>query len=437
MKGINRYTKLAMFGILGMVVVGLLAGCNNPSNVSQGDYSIIQGRVAADEADPTLNKSATGDKDTAVILARVTADGSLETVSSETVHTDVNGHFTLRTKIENEPHLVVVATRGSAEWRAVVSGTVEHKHTTYVAPLTRETTVETDVYLRMKMYDQLEAMTYADIQNRIDADVAAHAYGDAMAVSQLASAIESELKVEHELFFASESDALIGAITQAKSEAQAELDQKLYESGTEASASGSHRTFVRNYLRAYSDAGIDISNYARSRAMAFSAMIQSTGSMNTNLRFDYLQALAEFRAEVMTRAVEARFATLETSDSVEADLAAMETELNASIDAATSLAEIRSAFNTYHSSVIDLLRLTLDVDEAMMADIQGEIEGENGLRAALSESLALSISTEAIIEAYQDYYTAIESRVLSRTSLGVGTDANLMADIFIIADTTV
>src|SRR5665647_1985753 len=89
------------------------------------------------------SKSTVEHRVATVIMAEVQADGSLKTVSTQSVQTDVNGHFVIETNTSSAKNLVVVATKGSSEWQSVVSAEVKSGKTVYAQPLNSESTAET------------------------------------------------------------------------------------------------------------------------------------------------------------------------------------------------------------------------------------------------------------------------------------------------------
>jgi len=405
-----------MFTIIGLIVIWGLASCENPSTVSQADYSVVKGRIADENAQAGMAKATSDVKDVAVFLARVRTDGSMETVSQETVHTDASGRFAIRTRVENENNLIVVASRGAAQWRAVVSGNLENGKTTYCAPLSRETTVETEVYSRIRLYNDTKTITYADIQHQISPRVAAEVYGDAVAISQIASSIETGFQAQNSIFLSDSGDVTeseMAAIAEAKAELQSQFDAQLYHSSSDHPDKQLTRMFINGYLEAYSNAGVNLENYAKSQAVAYTAVRSTTGSMRDSLRFAFLQEMACFRAEIIDMVIQSRFETLGASDSTMTAVINARAKLQASIEAASTVNEIRSAFTAYHSTIVALLRITLDINSELITQLDASIWGKSGFYGSLEQQLSVSFTTAALIDAYTEFYAAAESEAFT------------------------
>jgi hypothetical protein len=185
------YKYIVLFFILLFAVA--CSEDNNPvdSGMNSSGTSKISGRVDGNQGFSKIS-SVQGVEGAAVTVARVKADGSLETVSNASVQTDAEGKFTVETDVENEDHLVVVATKGSSEWKAVVSAEVKHNTTVYCPPMSDETTAEAEVYAEAKVEGKTNIVFYSEIQTYVDSDVAAEMKSDANLKTQIVAALEAE-----------------------------------------------------------------------------------------------------------------------------------------------------------------------------------------------------------------------------------------------------
>jgi len=98
-----------------------VTACSNDDNPvdSTGGTAKVAGRISSGNSMAKV-LSKTGNTETTasvqgavVVLAQVQADGSLKTVSNQSVQTDVSGKFVVETNLSGANNLVVVATQGT------------------------------------------------------------------------------------------------------------------------------------------------------------------------------------------------------------------------------------------------------------------------------------------------------------------------------------
>ena len=115
----RKFYRYYMSSILILVLSIVFAACsndNNPVDANPSGTSKVSGRVTTSDGLPkTLGKNGGaastqggGVQGAVVILAQVQADGSLNTVSTQSVTTDVDGKFTVETKLSGAKILLLL-----------------------------------------------------------------------------------------------------------------------------------------------------------------------------------------------------------------------------------------------------------------------------------------------------------------------------------------
>ena len=417
--------KIGTGALAAIIVVSLfgLTGCDNPTqSTGNGDgnsnYSAIEGRVVQGEVgqDKALGKAPSGIEGAAVIVARLEADGSLEDVARDTVYTDASGHYQVQTTVENESNLVVVARKNGKMWKSTVTMDLEHKTVAYAPPASDESTVETEVYTEIRMREGTELVTFADVQAKITAGLATDLQHNSQDVGQIASAIASETRAQAnimtEKYDVTESE--FGAYLEAKTDAQNRLVTALNEAGTdESQVRAAYETFMENYTTLHSEAGLEIRRYARTSQIAGSAGLRFLVTVDDSVRFQLIRRGAFLRTIIVDQAVQARFKSSGASDSVMTAAVDAGVELRSEVRASTSVDQIFSAYASYRSSIVELLKATLDTRAELITQLNSSFNSDGGAKAVLRSKLSTALSNSVIIDAYFQFFNTVKERVES------------------------
>lgn len=172
-----------------------LASCskNDPVGSSVGT-SKVAGRVSSTNGlqKSTFSESTlSGVQGATVVLVQVQADGSLKTVSTQNIQTDAAGKFVVETNLTGTGNLVVVATKGTMEWKAIVSSKVQSGTTVYAPPLTTESTAETNIYIKLVSEGHASDFDEADLKLLLNAQAAGNIQGDSQAESDFMHAFQA------------------------------------------------------------------------------------------------------------------------------------------------------------------------------------------------------------------------------------------------------
>lgn len=419
----------------------LFSGCSDDDNpTDNGGTAKIEGRVTGSSGFSKINSlnKTNGIEGAVVTVAKVQANGSLSTVSNASVTTNAQGNFTVETNSINEKHLVVVAQKESAEWKAVVSAAASASSNTQCPPVNDETTAEAEVYSRIVADGKSNVVSYSDIQYYINSEVAAEIKGNATLTGQVAAALNAEAEAKAKAFsnaYFEISSSAMQAVNNAKAEAQAQFETSLYAAGeSQSSYDAAFETYQQAMINAYVNAGIEKSKCAKIIEISTAEMFRASTSLSSEARLAVRKSSAKRKAYACRRAQE------EECDSAGAEPAQKNTvisagvTLEASIDAAASVEEIEAAFVAYHDTVVEQLRITLDAHASVITSVDSSINSSSGLRAVLFASLITAVNTDAVVNAYIAFYNGVKTLVETGMSGATSAEINAAAEILLLAN---
>ena len=431
---------------LAVIIAGsfFLASCSKDENPmeSGGGTAKVSGRISTANGMPkTLSK--TGSVETtqasiqgaAVILAQVQADGSLKTVSTQTVQTDIAGKFVVETNLSGVANLVVVATEGAVEWKAIVSSTVQSGNTVYAPPLSAESTTETNLYIKLVSQGRADDIDATDLKILINSQAALHINGNAQAETEFINALHAQsqatAQAEGNSFFGL-SSSQIQAFLHAKAEAKAKLDAALYNSDdTDDEADNDVNEYEGSVV---ANSSVNANIYAELMRIGVTTFINATASMSANGRVAIAKSFYKRYAFVLSVAMRQQFQAAGASDAQINEVASAGATLYSSIKTSADLNQMADAFVQYHSSIKSQLKVTLSSYAGTIETVDTSINAAASAKTTLNTSLNGTILLDAIINAYVTFFNSVKTA--TQVALVGATSAQVSAasQILILAN---
>jgi len=436
--GLNYFLAAFLFAAL--------IACTKNSDYSNGPNgeanSKISGRVTESgglkSASLKSGQAVAGVQGATVIIAEVQANGTLNTVSTQSVQTDVDGKFVIETKMSGTKNLVVVATKNTSEWKTVVSSEVKSGTTVYAQPLNTETTAEAEVYARLIATGKTNVISQTDVQLYVNADVAAQIKGNASAQDQFISSLEvaaqAKTKASGNSYFGI-SNSQLQAITTANAQAQADFEAALYNADDSQSADEEKfDNFQKAIVSAYASANVKAETYAKLSAISSKAFINAAASMSSPIYFASAESNYLRVAFIMRQAMEAKFQEAGASSTQSSAVVSAGANLTSSIKSSVSLNQIADAFVQYHNSIIAQLKLTMSGYVNAIDMMDASINGNVGIKAILNGAIGATVSTDAIVNAYVNFSNSCKALVQTNMSGAMSTQVNTASEILLLAN---
>ena len=432
-------TRHGLVSLAFVLLAVIASGCGDDDEdvpIVPAQPALVEGRVDGD-AGFGKGGSPRAIEGAVVTLARVQANGSLETISADTVHTNAAGEFSVETLSADERQNVVVAMKDGITWKSVVTARTTAGGSIQSQPLNDESTVEADVHARVIAHGTPSASFYTDVAADVDAAVAALIRGNAETIDQAATSIEVEAQT-NALFLSDSSIAVTQAELQAlgggRIEAHEGLESALDAAADSSAVAAALEQFYDALLAAHVDANVTPGVAAQARESGARALIRSSAALDTDARFALARATARPRIHFMSKTVQQRLTMVDAMQpEIDAAVSAGRT-LAAAIDASTSGASMDSAFADYHDTIVTTLQTAAETDAAAIGALDTTIRGPGGAKAALETAVSMAATTLALANAYLDFRASVSTLTFAALPGATTAEATAIAEILIVTN---
>ncbi len=437
-----KFTKDLNYFLAAYFFAGLISCSKSSVDSNVGATSKISGRVTESNglksASLKSGQATAGVQGATVIIAKVQANGSLNTVSTQSVQTDVDGKFVIETTMSSVRNLIVVASKNTSEWKTVVSAEVKSGTTVYAQPLTTETTAEAEVYARLIATGKTNVISQTDVQLYVNADVATQIKGDVIAQDQFISSLEiaaqAKTKASGNSYFGISSSQL-QTISTANAQAQTDFETALYNTDDSQSAEEEKfDNFQKAIVSAYASANVKAETYAKLSAISSKAFMNAAASMSSPVYFASAESNYLRLAFIMRQAVEAKFTEAGASSAQSNAVVSAGTNLTSSIKSSVSISQIADAFVQYHDAIVAQLKLTMSAYVNTIDVIDASINGNAGIKAILKGAIGTTASTDAIVNAYVNFSNSCKTLVQSNMSGAMSVQVNTASEILLLVN---
>ncbi len=417
-----------------------LASCSKDNPIEPDSSAAkVAGRISSSGGlQKTISSSFAQDgvQGATVMLAQVQADGSLKTVSTQNIQTDAAGKFVVETNLNGASNLVVVATKGATEWKAIVSSKVQSGSTVYAPPLSAESTEEANVYVKLVSQGHAGDFDEADLKLLLNSQAAVFIHGNSQAqadfINAFQASVQATIQASSNSYFGF-SSSQIQMMMHSKADAEAGFDTDLYNSSdTDADNENCRNNYEGNILNAY--AGANAYTYAELMRIGVTTFINASASMNSNLRLAIAKSFYTRYAFVLNFAMKQQFQAAGATDTQINSVSSAGSVLYASIKNSTDLNQIASAFVQYRSAVKTQIQVTLSSYASIIDTIDSSINGTVSTKSVLNTTIGGSISLDAIINAYITFFSAVKTTTQASLAGASSTQVNAASQILILSN---
>ncbi len=428
---VSRSFKSIIF-VLGFAVLGLNCSDDNTSS-SSSDYATVSGQVESSKSKTTTAQN------TVVTAAYVTANGSVETISSTETTVDASGNFEIQVDAEAYQNIIVEAKSDTETTMGFVAGSVENGSEYTIKPIDSESSAETMVYAqlvanKLVANNGVNSVSKAEIEAVITAESAANV--NSSSATKIAAALKKGAEVRAAYFqseFNSESEVKLEAMMEAMAQAQATLEAKLIASNTAESETNAYLEFEQEFFNAYLEADSDAAIAAKAAEMWNRAVIEGTASASAEVRASANVQSSIMLAHLLEMAIEAEARAAGASETTISAIAQASVELRNNIKStAGTEGEIRSSFQTYHDEVRTALENDSSFEATVIASIDADINASTGSKTVFESAIATTATADLMVDVYETFFTAIESNVSSSLEGSSQTKIEAVTELMIL-----
>jgi len=349
----------------------------------------------------------------AIRMERITDSGTFESVARDTVLTDINGRFVVSARVADEAELVVVAEKGSIRYRAIATRNVVEDSTITVAPLNEETTVEANLWARIKAGPDPAATSRISTTLFVNSTVAILLSLDPSIFDSAVLPLVGESET-HRAVLADPSigvgSATWNSIEAGRRTALIALEERLDPASENYPAvAAAWEAFFAAERNAYVAAGVSGIQLALAREASSRELVRRAQAVRFDLKRAMTEAAALQRARTTGAAVSGTLSGTGAPNATLLAVASAGVTLRNSLYGAVADQFIRNQFNAYGAAVRTELAAGFASSAASIQAAHDAIIAPGASQATLVASLSAATSAEEVAAAYVAYAAAAEA----------------------------
>ncbi len=419
-----------------IIIIMAFAGFGCSTNSSDSGSATINGSV---EGNSQKQKAAVTNVEGAVVTAaKVTANGSIETIKGAETQTNASGEFTLDVDVESAQHILIVAEKEGTEWKGFLTAAAENGNTIQLKPLNSETTAESAVYTEIVSSAKADIVQKSDIEAVVTAEIASEINGQLMATETVAAALVKSAEARVEFYserFQNKSEAKLKKTYELLAEAQLRLESELAATASAEARSEAYDVFVESTANAYINAGLTASEAAEVLDIWARMAVNSMATVSSDVKNETRKQTSLIAAIAIDLAVQAEAEAANMEESTTQAIINAGTELRTAINAGAGVkADIEAAFESYHEEVKTAMENDASFNASVILTIDSEINAESGAKSEFESALSGMLNLDSVLNIYTDFFTNIEGVVQSNLSEGTNAEIEAVTQIMFLVN---
>jgi predicted HicB family RNase H-like nuclease len=424
--------KPIKLSIVFLITALVAMGCSTNSPNSQS--ATIEGSVQPESSKQKV--AASSIEGAVVTAARVTSEGSLETMEGTETETNASGNFMLEVDVEAAENIVIVAKKEGNEWRGFLSSKVQNGSTVTMKPINTESTAESSVFAEVVSSGNTDIVQKSDIEAVVTNDAASEIESGLTSSAQIAAALKNSAEARVEFYsemMQDNSEEALAETYELLAEAQFRLEAELAASSTAEARSEAYDVFVESTVNAYVNAGLDASATAKALEMWSRVTVNSMTAVSSEIKNDVRAQASLIAATAIDLAVQAEAEATEMSESSRQAIIDAGVELRSEIEASAGVAsEVEAAFEAYHDKVRNTMESDTTFEATVILNIDNEINSDNGAKSNFSSSISGILKASAVFDVYESFFTSIQGTVESNLSGSSESEIEAVSQIMIL-----
>jgi hypothetical protein len=408
-------SKTSLFTIFSFFIFMLVFNACSDNSTGVGtdeETATINGSVAENSAGGESLTAAKAGTAYVVSAARISSNGSIETIEGTETEVDGDGRFTLAVDAETASYIVVVAENSSGSLMGYTAARVENNQSYTIKPLNAESTAETMVFANIVSEGQADVVSRSDIELAVSQGAADEIKSNSDAAAELSAAVVEAAEARAEFFAEKETDASLSLAQELKTEAHVQYEAALDAAATAEDRKEARDVFVEASVDAYAEAGVEAENIAKLIHLKTEVIKNSAGNISTEAMNSIRVSLSLYAAAALDRAMIAKAEASNSSEATVQAVADAGAELKAEIESGSGAEnEINATFENYREEVRAAFENDTSAEAVVILAVDTEVNAQGGAKAEFSNKLKSLLGTSSVTEAYAEFYTAVYSSV--------------------------
>ncbi len=425
-------TKPIKLSIVFLITALVAMGCS--SNSSDNQSATIEGSVQPESSKQKVTASSV--EGAVVTAARVTSEGSFETIEGTETETNASGNFMLEVDVEAAENIVIIAKNEGNEWRGFLSSEVENGSSVTLKPINTESTAESSVFAEVVASGNADIVQKSDIEAVVTNNVASEIESGLTSSAQIAAALKNSAEARVEFYsemMQNNSEEALEETYELLAEAQFRLESELAASSSAEARSEAYDVFIESTVNAYVNAGLDASATAKALEMWSRVTVNSMTAVSSEIKNDVRAQASLIAATAVDLAVQAEAEATEMSESSKQAIIDAGVELRSEIEASAGVAsEVEAAFEAYHDEVRNTMESDTAFEATVILNIDNEINSDNGAKSNFSSSISGILKASAVFDVYESFFTSIQGTVESNLSGSSESEIEAVSQIMIL-----
>lgn len=430
----NRFNIQNYIIVLGIALFAMACSDSNSDNRNE---AVIRGSVQfnqvsssdMEQKEHTGNYISNQETKSDVYAARVREDGEVEKIEETQTQTDDQGRFEIAVDIEAAQRVIIVAENAGQRLYGFVGKGVENGKRYTMKPINAESNAESHVYIQLVKSGKANTVTKSDIELAIDARAAASINANPSAAVTVAAALAKAAESRTRFYSSkiqSNASARLEQAMSLQSKAQVEFESRVASNASVEAREAALEAMMDAHFNAYVESGLTAQDAATLVDLWVRMTTNSLQSGSSEVRNRVHVRLALYKALVMDKVVRAQAQTAGLSSATVQSIQQAGVTLRVTIAAQSStVADIRSAFETWKSEVKSAIESDTSVEAGVIITLNSEINGIAGASTVFNAAVSTSVDTQVVTTAYITFTNAV--RELTRTRIQSGAEAKVDA----------
>lgn len=412
--------KYQLFTIVSLLFIFSISACSdNSTGISEDPEATINGSVEGETSQAKINSANKSTEGIVVTVARVTSNGSIETISGTETETNASGEFSINVDANAANHFIVIAEHSSGELMGFVSAEIENNQSYTLKPINIESTAETSIFTEVVANNNSDIVQKSDIETIIRSGAAAQIYGNSSAAAEIAAGMANYAEARAEIFTEFVEGNVQSNLDQffaLMADAQFEYEANINAASSAGQKETAFETFLETQLDAYAEIGAEVSTASKLLHMQSKALQNSITSVSSEIKNEVRSSTSIFAAMAVDIAAQAN---AEASGMSEATISAI-------VDAGTNLkndikasdgasAEITAVFETYREEVSEAMENDSSVEATVIVTIDTEINSSGGAKFIFDNAVSGVVDVNLLGDIYLTFVNNVHSNVESKS----------------------